>query len=52
MVQEYALLQRGHHFTPKKFGFGGASSMRENQLPVSATLWQHLSQICFATFIL
>jgi hypothetical protein len=26
--------------------------MRGNQLPVSATKWQHGSQICFATFIL
>ncbi len=25
--------------------------MRENQLPVSATRWQHGSKICFATFI-
>ena len=26
--------------------------MRENQLPVSATVWQHGTQICFATFVL
>ncbi len=25
--------------------------LREYQLPVSATRWQHCSQICFATFI-
>jgi len=26
-------------------------TIRINQLPVSATRWQHGSQICFATFI-
>jgi hypothetical protein len=25
--------------------------MRENELPVSASRWQHGFQICFATFI-
>jgi hypothetical protein len=27
-------------------------SMRGNQVPVSATRWQHGSQICFTTFYL